>query len=158
MILAIDPSINNVGLALIDGRGELIEAACLKSKGDNSPEKTRSLCEQLRGFLEKIEELELILIEHTRYFARSKNQSHASAQKLNLAKGAIYATCLILEGVEVKMIWIPGFDKTQASLLARSLGISKKLNQHELDAFWLAHTWSKSPEALRAHWLESSQF
>lgn len=157
MILAIDPSINQVGLAIVGQSGDFDSADCLRSKGENSPQKIRSLCEQLGDFWGKHEGITEILIEHTRYFARSKNQSHASAQKLNLAKGALYATCLSF-GVNVQMIWIPGFDKTQAGLLARSLGVDKKLNQHELDAFWLAHTWAKTPRPLREHWLESSQF
>jgi len=158
LILAIDPSINHVGLAVVDKKGAFVKAACLLSTGENSPAKIQSLCGQLKKFLESCDGLGEILIEHTRYFARKQNQSHASAQKLNLAKGALYATCLGFEGVAVRMVWIPGFDKTQAGLLARSMGISEKLNQHELDAFWLAHTWGKTPQALREHWLASSQF
>ena len=158
MILAIDPSINHVGLVVVNQSGDLLRSGRLKSKGENSPQKIRNLCDQLNEFIEDCKGLEEILIEHTRYFARNKNQSHASAQKLNLAKGALYGTCLALKAVEVRMIWIPGFDKAQAGLLARSLGVADKLNQHELDALWLAHTWARAPMPLREHWLESSQF
>lgn len=160
MILAIDPSVNNVGLALVGERGAWIRGKTLKSSGKGSSAKVNSLVEQLMAFFEESPEpIEEVVIEHTRFFAHNENSSHASAQKLNLAKGAIFGTCrsVLPAKTEVRLVWIPGFSKESASLLAKANGL-QKVDQHARDAYWLAYTWATTPKALRQVHLEKSDF
>jgi len=142
MVLAIDPSINDVGVALLATKGEYEKSWHIKTKKlANSKTKLEHIVEELSDILATIENLEFILIEHTRFFSHNKHTSHASAQKLNLAKGALFGACRSLTQVPVHLIWIPGFSKNNAQLLARSFKLPSSISQHELDAFWLGNTW-----------------
>ncbi len=157
VVLAIDPSINDIGFVYLTKQGDFVGSKHFKPpKGcKNVVEKVASISKQIQKEIESCSvEICEIVIEHTRYFAQNQRTSHASAQKLNLAKGAIYGVCLC-HGIEkVQLVWVPGFKKEYANLLARSCSLPK-LTQHERDAFWLGHTWVNSPKVIKQAWLES---
>ena len=158
MLLAIDPSINHVGCCIVDERGNYMQSLTFKTKGNSSPEKLEYLSSNWSLWLKEQDPLiSTIIIEHTRFFARNNNQSHASAQKLNLAKGVIFGICRSLRPqTPTHLIWIPGFNKTQAQLLSRAFRCPKNLTQHELDAFWLANQWANANPQSRQLLLESN--
>lgn len=156
MILAIDPSINDLGLALLDDKGNYLDSKLIqpeKEQQQNTTAKLDSLFEQLRSFLGELKDLDLVIIEHTRFFARKQHTSHSSAQKLNLAKGMIYGLCKSMVHCPVHMVWIPNFNKGHAHLLARASQLPK-VSQHEMDAFWLGNTWIHCPQTLRQQYLQ----
>jgi hypothetical protein len=157
IVLAIDPSINDVGFVYMTKKGSFISSKHLvPQKGClNVVEKVTSISKQIEHEIKNSStEIGEIVIEHTRYFAQNQRTSHASAQKLNLVKGAIYGVCLCQNIKEVRMVWIPGFKKENANLLARSFSLPK-VTQHERDAFWLGYTWLNSPKVIRQAWLEN---
>lgn len=160
MLLSVDPSINEVGIALLEPDGDYHSSFCLRSEKDsrNSFEKVRSVSSGFLDFLSSLKEApEEIVIEHTRFFARAKNTSHASAQKLNLVKGALYGLAMARLGCRVSLVWIPGFSKQSADLLARSKKLPK-ITQHERDAFWLGNTWLGLREEQRKQFLYDPKF
>jgi hypothetical protein len=159
VIIAIDPSINNIGCVLVHKNGTYADSTTIKSQGKNSEQKLSSIHDQLDSWLQKItanNDIDSIIIEHTRFFARQNNQSHASAQKLNLAKGLIYGTCKSHKKTNCHLVWIPGFNKQQADLLSRIYKAPKTISQHEKDAFWLGNTWSQTPKKQREKILADS--
>lgn len=156
-VLAIDPSINDIGFVLLNKKGEYLSSKHIKPAKEcsNAVEKVASLSKKIIEELNGIDyEIVEIVIEHTRFFAQNQRTSHAAAQKLNLMKGAIYGVCVSQCDCEVHMVWIPGFKKENANLLARANKLPK-VTQHERDAFWLGQTWTKSAELLRNHWKEN---
>jgi hypothetical protein len=157
VIIAIDPSINHIGCAQIDSTGHHIDSQTIISRGKSSNEKLDSIQSQLKDWIHD-KKADVILIEHTRFFARQNNQSHASAQKLNLAKGLIYGTCKQCHAAPIHLVWIPGFNKQQADLLARIYKVPSNISQHEKDAFWLANVWSQTRPAQQEQILSNSQF
>lgn len=158
-VFAIDPSINDIGIAFIDKQGDFLLSAHVtpdKAYRENTSQKISSLFEKISALLishqEKVDE---IVIEHSRFFARAKNQSHASAQKLNLVKGMLYGLCRSQMDVPVSLVWIPGFSKDEANLLARAGRLPEKTTQHERDAYWLAKTWKQTPEIMRSQFINN---
>ena len=149
VILAIDPSINDIGCAIVSASGEYLTSTTLKTKGENTVQKLSCLVDIFSEWLARQANIETIVIEHTRFFARQKNQSHASAQKLNLAKGTLFGLAKSLYHGPVHLVWIAGFNKDQARLIARACKLPEKISQHEIDAFWLAYQWSTASEAKR---------
>jgi hypothetical protein len=156
VILALDPSINDIGCAIVDQQGMFLTGTTLKTKGENSVHKLASLVELFGAWFGQQKGIEVIVIEHTRFFARQKNQSHASAQKLNLAKGVLYGCAKMLHPGAVHLIWVPGFNKEQSKLMARAYKLPDKTSQHVMDAFWLAQQWSLASEPQRQQWLTVS--
>lgn len=156
MLLAIDPSINHIGMTLLDSKGNFLQSWHLKSPQGLAHEKIAHIAFELKPILESLNQLEQIIIEHTRFFSRNNNSSHASAQKLNLAKGTIFGVCRSLTQIPVQLVWIPGFNKQSAQLLARSYQLPKKITQHEIDAFWLGNTWLNTNEVIRQSYLEQA--
>jgi hypothetical protein len=157
VVLAIDPSVNDVGFVWLTEDGDFIGSEHIKSPKDskNIVEKVRSICLQIETLLKnQAFEITEIIIEHTRYFAQNQRTSHASAQKLNLVKGAIYGLCMNQCTCDVHLVWIPGFKKEYATLLARSKKLPK-VTQHERDAFWLGNTWLNSAATIKNHWKEN---
>lgn len=159
VILGIDPSINHVGLVVCGAkRGDFLESKHIQPSKEcvNSATKVTSICFQLKKYLEESSfELSEIVIEHTRFFARNNNSSHAAAQKLNLVKGALYGVCLhYCESVH--LVWVPGFSKENANFLSTSFRVPK-VTQHERDAFWLANTWCTANTIIKKGWLESKE-
>lgn len=119
--------------------------------------KIRSLSKRFDDFLLNHKgQLSEVVIEHTRFFSRNARTSHVSAQKLNLIKGVFYGLCLARLECPVHLIWIRGFNKGQAALLARAKGLPNSVSQHERDAYWLGYTWHTSPAPLRNQFLELS--
>ena len=160
MVLAIDPSINDVGLALVDTKGQFKTSWHIKTPQKvPTPKKIEFLVQEMESILNEIDpsDLDYILIEHTRFFARANNSSHAAAQKLNLAKGTLFGACRSLTKVPVHLVWIPGFNKQQAQWLARSFKLPQKITQHEIDAFWLGNTWINTSEPIKKSYLEQAE-
>ena len=157
MIIAIDPSINTIGCVQIESTGHYFQSQTITSKGKSSNEKLDSIQSQLKDWIVD-RSADIILIEHTRFFARQNNQSHASAQKLNLAKGLIYGICKQCHVAPTHLVWIPGFNKQQADLLARIYKAPSNLSQHEKDAFWLANVWSQTAPSQQQQILMNSSF
>ena len=157
MFLAIDPSINHVGCCIVDHRGNYTQSLTFNTKGNSSTEKLEHLSSQWPLWLKTHSpQISAIIIEHTRFFARNNNRSHASAQKLNLAKGVIFGICRTLRpDTPTHLIWIPGFNKIQAQLLSRAFKCPKNLSQHELDAFWLANQWANATPQQREQLLQT---
>ena len=156
MLLAIDPSINDIGLALLDSKGNFIRSWHIKSPQGLAHQKIDYIATQLKEVINSLEQLNQVIIEHTRFFSRNNNSSHASAQKLNLAKGTIFGVCRSLTQIPVQLVWIPGFNKQSAQLLARSCQLPQKITQHEIDAFWLGNTWLNTNEVIRQSYLEQA--
>ncbi len=153
MLLAVDPSINDIGITYLDAAGGYLESAHLRppvAERDTPSRKLEALC---RLFLEHLRpraaDIRAALIEHTRFFAREVRQSHPSAQKLNLAKGMLFGATRAVLSCEVHLVWMPGFSKDQANLLARAQNLPVGLSQHERDAFFMGFTWLKTPAQMR---------
>lgn len=157
MLLAIDPSINDVGLAYLDHRGNFISSSHIRpstSERGNVVQKIDSIFIQLQTYLCALpEDCNEVIIEHTRFFARNQNRSHASAQKLNLVKGMIYGLCKSHGSLNVIMVWLPNFSKDSANLLAKAHRLPK-VSQHERDAFWLGNTWCHTNKVLRQEYIQ----
>jgi hypothetical protein len=156
LILAIDPSINHIGCCIVDPKGNYVTGTTFKTKGKQSTEKLQYLStEWPRWLVEHKEGLDVIVIEHTRFFARQNNQSHASAQKLNLAKGVLFGLCRAHAAMPCHLVWIPGFNKAQATLLSRAYRCPSAMSQHEVDAFWLANQWANATPQLKKQWISA---
>ena len=155
MILALDPSINDVGCAIVDSSGQYVSGSTLKTKGKSTAQKLDSLVAQFSAWFSQQKNIDTIVIEHTRFFARQNNQSHASAQKLNLAKGVLFGLAKSLHPGPVHLIWMAGFNKDQARLIARACKLPEKISQHEVDAFWLAYQWSTATAAKKRELIEA---
>ncbi|MBF0244261.1 MAG: hypothetical protein HQL31_03175 [Planctomycetes bacterium] len=154
MLLAVDPSINDMGLCLLDDAGRYLSSlhlAAPRSKGILASTRLEFLAGRTLDFvLSRKGEISEVVIEHSRFFSRSQLSSHASAQKLNLAKGMAYGICRAHLDCPVHLAWIPGFSKQNALLLARTFILPGKLSQHEIDAFWLGNTWVTTHPVMRA--------
>ncbi|MBF0196107.1 MAG: hypothetical protein HQL32_00235 [Planctomycetes bacterium] len=158
MIIAIDPSINHIGFASLKSDGSFVSSRHItpkKALKGNTLAKLNALFMELQDELRKYPEASEIIIEHTRFFARNNNSSHASAQKLNIAKGMIYGVCRSTLSCPVHLAWLPGFGKDQANLLARAHKLPKNITQHERDAFWLGNSWATLPKAIKQAHLDN---
>jgi Holliday junction resolvasome RuvABC endonuclease subunit len=155
-VLAIDPSINDVGFVVLTNKGDFVRSKHIKSPKEsvNAIAKINSIIFQLENEIQQIGNVEEVIIEHTRFFVQNQRTSHAAAQKLNLVKGAIFGMCLTMDIDKVNMVWIPGFNKGNANLLARAKKLPK-MTQHERDAFWLGYTWLTTTNLIRKTWIDN---
>lgn len=141
-IIAIDPSINDIGLAILYQNGERY-CTTLHSDGETEFEKAKDIAEYFRG-QSRIKPLKII-IETPNSWTR-EGQNVSSLQKLSLAIGAIIGglcDCEI-EPVKVKD-WKGKQSKITPEFFAAAYPEWPAKNEHERDAammleWWLAKT------------------
>ncbi len=145
MILAIDPSINNIGWAF--GAGELpAESGVIRTKGSCDPEKLEDLAIELRDVLDraKIEAAGVLSVavevpEGFTYGRSTRNGKALNARSLMTLSRAIGAILLTLRKHDCAILEVPASWKGMAGKKMVQ-AVTGKTNHNEADAV-LLYRW-----------------
>lgn len=155
-ILAIDPGINECAYAIIDGRGELLDAALIpntyKTKGPvEKLKKAQMMCLALRNKLVILPEVDLVIIESSTGSSGLKNFN--TMCRMAMVSGCAYGACdgryiefvhpptwkLTRDKMENHVLYFNDVPETEIEKLDKYLAGTLKSKQHNiLDAYCIA--------------------
>lgn len=149
MILAIDPGLAFIGLALVSEEGELLEKATVKLGGKMDPdERLRALKAGLLDFLDGEDELVVVLEAYACYGLKG---AITNAFQMGRITQAIVDLCDQVLGVPHEIVPArearkfvtdnPNAKSPQIREGLRLLGYDMRMNDHERDALALALCW-----------------
>ena len=156
-ILAIDPSINNIGIVIyqIKQNTTSIETILIKTKGDTSAKKIFYLTEQLENLLRN-NKVDVAVIEEPPKFIRRrgwKNLNTSSIMKLSMAYGCILS---VLSRWGIPVEFIPAgklATKNKARLYLEQVKHidTSQMSEHEVDALMLVDWYREQKELERRY-------
>ena len=136
-LLSIDPSINNLGVALFEG-GELVNVSTIRT-----PRRSDRVASLVAQVDERIQQLhpDLVAVESCGSWTR-ENTNVASLLKLAMVTGALVGLCHSRE-IPVELVpvrdWVNGRSKAQRLRDARLLYGIRPSSDHQADAVLIGH-------------------
>jgi Holliday junction resolvasome RuvABC endonuclease subunit len=152
-LLSIDPSINNIGIAILIG-GEYQSSYTFRTEEETCIE--NRLCQIGKHFREVGEGYDYAIVELPDTFIREGRYGLKNVrpiQLLHLSIGAVIGGLSFYPELKIEFVkvgdWKGRTSKEQTQAYARAL-THKELNTHESDAFMMAIRWLSRDRFVRA--------